>query len=87
MEEEVTQVVFDVLSKDPANTHIKSPEQLKTMNFMQDLYMESLLFVELVTTLEDHFKYTTPYEQMDMESYGSIKDICSLIQKQKEETK
>ncbi len=87
MEEEVTKVVFNVLSKDPMNEHVKSPDQLKSMNFMKDLYMESLLFVDLVSTLEKEFDYTTPYDQMDMESYGSIKDICQLIEKAKEETK
>lgn len=78
MKSKVAQICFEILNQEPSN-HIASVEEIYTMNFLTDCYMESVVFVDLVTALEEEFGFVTPYDQMMMESFSSVDEICKLI--------
>ncbi|HAN21164.1 MAG TPA: hypothetical protein DCP51_05750 [Clostridiales bacterium] len=41
--------------------------------------MDSIMFVELIIEIENHFKIDFPYEKMTLKQAGSIKAICEII--------
>ena len=63
--------------------NLPSDDSIETLNFVDDLGMDSITFISLIVEFETSFQITIPDDMLVIECFGNFKDcydsLCNII--------
>lgn len=80
----MTSATFDFLQDLIARDYEKAPESLTPGTLLTDLAIDSLAQIELIFTLEDHFKVTADNVPPTFTTLGSVADFIDQLVAQRD---
>lgn len=74
MEQAIIKIICDVTNIPIA--HVKLDTKL-----VEDLFIDSLVFVKIITLIEEHLNINFPDELLELQEDVTVQELCEIVKK------